>query len=461
MTHSMTPHPPEIILLESDPTLARQLGRELAGNGLDIRHAHTTEQALQLLERDRALLVISDLQLCGPDYHLLRSCKQQNPRPAFLVLTAAEELQHAVGALRQGADELLTRPLNMEHFSLVVQRLLDTRKLRNEMQRFQELLQEESFYGMLGQSRGMRELFSHIRLLAKADGPVLVIGESGTGKELVARAVHEHSERKDQPFLAVNCASIPAELLESEFFGHAAGSFTGARRSRKGLFLQADGGTLFLDEISEMPLPLQAKLLRVLQEGSFRAVGADLEQMVDVRIIAASNQPLQTAAGRTGFRDDLFFRLETFTLHVPPLREREEDLELLAARFIARFASRAGRQIQGLSGAALECLHHYPFPGNVRELQNAMERAVTFCHGSMIEPAHLPQRIRNHQEKPQPVQDALPAELLAGPVLPSLAELELRYIHHVLEQVDGNKRRAAALLGIGRRTLYRKLEEGS
>lgn len=311
---------------------------------------------------------------------------------------------------------------------------------------------------IFGTSQAMRELAEHIRLMAATNGPVLIIGESGTGKELVARALHQQSERKDKSFLAVNCASVPGELLESEFFGHAAGSFTGANKARKGLFAQADGGTLFLDEISEMPQALQAKLLRVLQEGSFRAVGADREQKVDVRIIAASNQQLQTSAGREGFRDDLFFRLETFTLQVPPLRQRDEDLELLAMHFIERFAAEQNKQIRELAQPALQLLKKYDFPGNVRELQNAMQRAVTFCQNGIIEPAHLPQRIRNYAARSRQQQPVL-ERMLDGQLLPTLAELERSYIDYVLQQVQGNKRRAAALLGIGRRTLYRKLEQ--
>ncbi|WP_312147709.1 sigma 54-interacting transcriptional regulator, partial [Stutzerimonas kunmingensis] len=225
-------------------------------------------------------------------------------------------------------------------------------------------------------------------------------------------------------------------------------------------FQQADGGTLFLDEIGEMPLPLQAKLLRVLQEGTIRPVGAERELTVDVRIIAASNRPLETEAGREAFREDLFFRLETFILQVPPLRDREEDLELLAAGFVAHFAARSGRPVRGIAPAALAQLRRYPFPGNVLELQNAIERAVTFCHGRSIELEHLPSRIADYRDdKARSAGAELLAQLSDGPLLPTLEELELRYIEHVLKLVDGNKRRAAALLGIGRRTLYRRLGE--
>ncbi len=450
-----------VLLVEDDDSLRQLLVEELEDRGLQVRALASAEEAVGSLESWEPALVVSDLRLPGADgMALLRRVKTMQAAPAFLVITAFGSIQQAVAALKEGADEFLTKPLDLEHFALAVARALETRRLRDEVRRFQQLLSDDRFHGMLGRSRVMRGLFDQIRQLARAEGPVLVIGESGTGKELVARAVHAESERAKGPFLAINCAGLPAELLESEFFGHVAGAFTGANRAHKGLFQQADGGTLFLDEIGEMPLPLQAKLLRVLQEGTIRPVGAERELSVDVRIIAASNRPLETEAGREAFREDLFFRLETFILQVPPLRDREEDLELLAAGFVAHFAARSGRPVRGIAPAALAQLRRYPFPGNVRELQNAIERAVTFCHGRSIELEHLPSRIADYRDdKARSAGAELLTQLSDGPLLPTLEELELRYIEHVLKLVDGNKRRAAALLGIGRRTLYRRLGE--
>ncbi|MGE6192267.1 sigma-54-dependent transcriptional regulator [Stutzerimonas stutzeri] len=446
-----------VLLVEDDDSLRQLLVEELEDRGLQVRALASAEEAVGSLESWEPALVVSDLRLPGADgMALLRRVKSMQAAPAFLVITAFGSIQQAVAALKEGADEFLTKPLDLEHFGLAVARAMETRRLRDEVRRFQQLLSDDRFHGMLGRSRVMRGLFDQIRQLARAEGPVLVIGESGTGKELVARAVHAESERAKGPFLAINCA----ELLESEFFGHVSGAFTGANRAHKGLFQQADGGTLFLDEIGEMPLPLQAKLLRVLQEGTIRPVGAERELTVDVRIIAASNRPLETEAGREAFREDLFFRLETFILQVPPLRDREEDLELLAAGFVAHFAARSGRPVRGLAPAVLAQLRRYPFPGNVRELQNAIERAVTFCHGRRIELEHLPSRIADYRDdKARSAGAELLAQLSDGPLLPTLEELELRYIEHVLKLVDGNKRRAAALLGIGRRTLYRRLGE--
>jgi len=292
---------------------------------------------------------------------------------------------------------------------------------------------------------------------------VLVNGESGTGKELVAKALHLESDRADAPFQAVNCAGIPQELLESEFFGHAAGAFTGANKARKGLLQEVNGGTLLLDEIGEMPMALQAKLLRALQDGSIRPVGQDTEEHVDVRIIAATHRDLKQKVEQGSFREDLYYRLETFTLSVPPLRAREDDKEILAQQFLQTLAIAQGKAVKGISPEALNVINHYAFPGNVRELQNVMERAFAFCAEEWIQVGHLPARLTEQAM----TDDSLVAseqqyhddELLAGPVLPSLDQLQKRYVRMILKEVDGNKRRAAALLGIGRRTLYRWLDD--
>ena len=314
----------------------------------------------------------------------------------------------------------------------------------------------ELFHGMVGQSPAMEQLFYQIRLIGRASGPVLIQGESGSGKEAVARALCAESPRANKPFIAVNCAGIPQELLEAEFFGHTSGAFTGAVKGRKGLLQEADGGTLFLDEIAEMPLPLQAKLLRALQDGSLRPVGENHEHQVDVRIIAATHQNLPQRIAEGAFREDLYYRLETFTLAIPPLRERGDDVIHLAQALLNTLPKPLGLPKFHLSLQAQACLQHYHYPGNVRELQNILERAMAFAEGGVVHCQHLPERVQQARQ-PQRGQD--PVASSASNEFPTLAVMQQRYVRQVLDSVDGNKRRAAQILGIGRRTLYRWLDD--
>ncbi len=453
-----------IVLVEDDRDLRELLQEELEAEGYQVIACGDAEQGKQLLATQAVDLLISDLRLPGADgLSLLPSLASSDSPPAVLIITAFGSVQQAVKALQAGADDFLTKPLEMDHFLLTVSRLLDNRKLRHEVQHYRSLLAVEQFNGMIGQSPAMQQLFQQIRQIAAAEGPVLVQGESGTGKELVARALHDQSSRRDGPYMVVNCGGIPSELMESEFFGHAAGAFTGARSQRAGLFQQANGGSLLLDELGEMPLALQAKLLRVLQDGKVRPVGSDHEIQLDVRIIAATNRNLTEAVADGSFREDLFYRLETFGLQVPPLRARGEDILKLTEFFLTRFNARQKQSIKGFSDAALGLLQQYSFPGNIRELQNAVERAATFCDTPLIETHHLPQRIREQTGAPLlpantaviPQQPNQPADADA---LPTLETVQRQYIHQVLAATDGNKRRAADILGITRRTLYRWIE---
>ena len=453
-----------IVLVEDDRDLRELLQEELEAEGYQVIACGDAEQGKQLLATQAVDLLISDLRLPGADgLSLLPSLASSDSPPAVLIITAFGSVQQAVKALQAGADDFLTKPLEMDHFLLTVSRLLDNRKLRHEVQHYRSLLAVEQFNGMIGQSPAMQHLFQQIRQIAAAEGPVLVQGESGTGKELVARALHDQSSRRDGPYMVVNCGGIPSELMESEFFGHAAGAFTGARSQRAGLFQQANGGSLLLDEFGELPLALQAKLLRVLQDGKVRPVGSDHEIQLDVRIIAATNRNLTEAVADGSFREDLFYRLETFGLQVPPLRARGEDILKLTEFFLTRFNARQKQSIKGFSDAALGLLQQYSFPGNIRELQNAVERAATFCDTVLIEAHHLPQRIREQTGAPLlpantaviPQQPNQPADADA---LPTLETVQRQYIHQVLAATDGNKRRAADILGITRRTLYRWIE---
>lgn len=453
----MTFSPHQLAIVEDDPALLELLQEELTGQGYQVTAFAQAEDLLAVLAEHSFALVISDIRLPGiSGLELLSRIKQLSNPPALLLITAFGTVRQAVAALKQGADDFLTKPLDLDHLTLSVQRLLAHQALQREVKQLRQQQQEspDGITGMVGKSRAMRRLYQHIAQVAPAQGAVLILGESGSGKELVAQAIHRQSARSEQPFIAVNCAGIPAELMESEFFGHAAGAFTGARNARQGLFKEADGGTLLLDEIAEMPLLLQAKLLRVLQEGKIRPVGSDQEYSIDVRILAATHQDLEQKVEAGSFRADLFYRLETFSLQVPPLRERADDLELLADVFLQKLKQQQPKNVQGISPETLDCLYRYPFPGNVRELQNAIERAFTFADSTEIQPADLPGRICNYQpETNQPPK--------SHTSWPSLQQLQRNYVQQVLQYTAGNKQKAAQLLGITRRTLYRWLEPAS
>ncbi len=461
----MTGTKPEALvwIIEDDDALGALLAEEVRDAGMEAHRASSAEEAIRMLAGARPDLVICDLKLPGMDgLSFLRemAARDSETPPGFILITAFGTIPKAVEALKAGADDFLTKPLDLEHLLLSVRRVLEKKRLRETVDRMRRFLSVESFHGMYGQSPPMRFLFKQIRQVAKAKGSVLILGESGSGKELVAKALHKESARKKGPFVPVNCAGIPEHLIESEFFGHAAGSFSGARDSRQGLFAEAEGGSILLDEISEMPLFLQAKLLRILQDGSLRRVGENREHLVDVRVIAATHRNLDENVRLGRFREDLFFRLETFALRIPPLREREGDIELLAARFLQHFSLALDKKVKGFSSEAIELVTAYPYPGNVRELRNTMERAVTFAGGPRIQPRDLPARIRNHRPADTGRVEPVPA-LLETSRLVSLAEMERQYIQHVLERTGGNKRQAAAILEIGRKTLYRKLEEAA
>jgi DNA-binding NtrC family response regulator len=449
---------PRILVVEDDGALNDMLAEELGSQGWQVETSRSAEGGYELAVEFRPDLVVTDLQLPKADgMQLLESLLRLPRPPTVLMITAFGTVERAVAALKAGADNFLTKPLDVEHFLIACQRLVEHRRLRDELDEFRDSSGERGYHGMLGNSRAMLELYDQIGRIARADGAVLVAGPSGAGKERVARALHAESRRSEQPFVAVNCAAVPADLMESEFFGYAAGAFTGADRARGGLFREADGGTLFLDEISEMPLPLQARLLRALQDGRIRPVGEEREIQVDVRVVAATNRELGACVRDGSFREDLYFRLEAFQVEVPPLTARGNDIELLAQEFLLQHARAAERPARRLGEDALECLRAHDWPGNVRELNNAIERAVTFCNGEVVGVEDLSARVRRGGERTTGGNGPIPDKLLEGDILPSLEELRRRYVHYVLERTGGNKRRAAALLGVGRRTLYRWL----
>lgn len=448
-----------LLLIEDDASLRTLLQEELALDGYRVLVASTSAEGTAMVLAQSPDLVISDLRLPdGDGLDVLRKLQAEGRVVPFVIITAFGTVDQAVDALQAGADDFLTKPLSTEHLRLKVKRLLAHAALSHELARYRSTSGQPANLGLVGESVAMDRLRQEIRQVARSQAAVLVNGESGTGKELVARAIHQESERRDQSFIPVNCAGIPHELMESEFFGHEAGAFTGARQSRKGLFAEASGGTLLLDEVGEMPLALQAKLLRVLQEGRVKPVGAEREEAVDVRVIAATHVDLLDAVTRGEFREDLYYRLETLALSVPPLRQRGDDVELLAMHFLRQSADRHGRGFLRLGEATLQTLGDYPFPGNVRELSSAMERAVTFCEGDVVQPEHLPARIRKRQAggMAPPVEGKADDGSIAQ--WPTLDVLQQDYVAKVMKAVDGNKRRAAQILGINRRTLYRWLE---
>jgi two-component system NtrC family response regulator len=447
---------PVILLIEDDASLRTLLAEELETDGYQVICAATrTEGRLLALEAEPALIV-SDLRLPdGDGLEILRELQARDISVPFVIITAFGTVGQAVDALKAGADDFLTKPLSTDHLRLKIQRLLANAAMTSELARYRSESSDNSLLGLVGESAAMERLRTEIRQVAKSHAAVLINGESGTGKELVAKAIHQESERSQSNFIPVNCAGIPEELMESEFFGHESGAFTGAKGARPGLFAESNGGTLLLDEIGEMPLALQAKLLRVLQEGTIKPVGADQEEEVDVRILAATHQDLLQLVETGRFREDLYYRLETLSLAVPPLRERDDDIELLAMHFLRDSCKRHGRGFLQLSEASARMLSDYPFPGNVRELASAIERAVTFCDSDLILPKHLPNRIRHRDAQTAEVRADLPTANLSE--WPTLEQLQQDYVKRVIDAVEGNKRRAAQILGVNRRTLYRWL----
>ncbi|TFH88780.1 sigma-54-dependent Fis family transcriptional regulator [Billgrantia azerbaijanica] len=450
-----------MLIVEDDPAILELLEEELQDAGYATLGAGSAEEALATLSHSEVALVVSDVRLPGiSGMQLLEQLRGDGSEVGFIVITAFGTIDQAVEALKIGADDFLTKPLELEGVREAVFRVLENRRL---IERFRQHVPGDDFHGIIGNSEPMQALFRDAARLAKSDAPILILGESGTGKELLARAIHAESPRAEAPFLAVNCASIPAELMESEFFGHRKGAFTGANDHRQGLFQAAHGGSLFLDEIGEMSPNLQAKLLRALQERTVKAVGAEQEEPVDVRIIAATHRDLEQEIDSGNFRSDLFFRLETFSLRISPLRERPGDIERLLAALIAKHAAAQEKCIERVEPAALAALLDYPYPGNVRELENAVMRAVTLAEAGVLSHADLPERLRHYREAPRrqtggETGNALALGQSAGS-WPSLEEVEKRYIQKVLDATGGNKRRTADILGIARRTLYRRLEE--
>jgi two-component system response regulator AtoC len=443
----------KLLVVDDDPDSAELLRDALARRGHECDACTTSVEALDRLRHDDIDLVITDVQMDGmTGIDLCKEIRLAHPDVLTIVVTGHGSLEIAIEAIRAGAYDFVLKPVSVDALAIAVQRALEYRSLRGEVRRLRRRFEGGTVDGIVGDSPAIRELTSLIQQVADNDATVLITGESGTGKELVARAIHAHSPRKDQPFVAVNCAAMPASLLESELFGHVRGAFTDAKRSRPGLILQAGSGSLFLDEIGEMPLEMQAKLLRVLQERTVRPVGGDQEVPFEARLVTATNRDLEQEVEEKRFREDLFYRINVVHISVPPLRARQGDVLTLAQYFLKRIAERTNKSVEGLMPEAAQRLLDYDWPGNVRELENCMERAVALTRTSEISADSLPDKIRNHKSSRLVIDAADPSELI------TLAEMEKRYVRRVLAACGGNKTQAARILGIDRRSLYRRLE---
>jgi DNA-binding NtrC family response regulator len=444
-----------VLIVDDDPDAGDMIADLLRRHDLRSLLARSGAEAVQLAREHGDIdLVLTDFQMDG--ITLCGVLRELIPDAPVIVLTGHGSLETAVRALRAGAYDFLVRPLEPDLLTLAVDRALEHRRLRNEVRRLRdEVTRAVPSRTLLGTSAAMRDVLELIACVAATDATVLIDGESGTGKELVARAIHDASPRRAGPFVAINCAAIPPQLIESELFGHVRGAFTDARVARAGLFVEARGGTLFLDEIGEMPADMQVKLLRALQERTVRPVGGSAEVAFDARIVAATNRDLEEEVRAKRFRKDLYYRVAVVGVHVPTLRERAQDIPALAQHFVRRFSERFGKHVVGISPSALQRLLAYPWPGNVRELENSMERAVALTRFDHLTVENLPERLRAHvPERADPLPD--PTEALI-----SIAELNRRYIDQVLGLVGGNKSRAARILGLDRRTLYRIFQRES
>lgn len=447
-----------VLVVDDDASNAESVRKILEREGLPVRVASDGKDALQLLRKERVSVLLTDLMMPGVDgMALLRAAAVTSPATAVVLMTAYGTVEAAVEAMKEGAWDFITKPLRRADVVRAVARGRERAALRAENEALRSELQKVGRdREVIGHSPALRQALEVLDQVAPARTTVLLLGESGTGKEVFARRLHRQSGRRGA-FVAVNCAAIPDALLESELFGHERGAFTGAIQAHPGRFAQADGGTILLDEIGDLPLALQAKLLRVLQEGEVQRVGSQQPQRVDVRVVAATNRDLQAEVSAGRFRADLYYRLHVVAIELPPLRERVSDIPALAQHFVARFCAQNNRAVLPISAEALTALQGWHWPGNVRELENALERAVVLCRGDAIGLAELPERFAR-------VAEPAPGQTLCFSIGTPLEEIERTVLAETLRATGGDKRRAAMLLGISVRSVYRKIgdqEEGA
>ncbi len=443
-----------ILVVDDEEPIRKGLARLVAGMGHDVDLAAEANEAIEKATLSHPDLVITDLQLPGRDgLQLIAELKDRGIDSTLVVLTAHGTIDSAIEATRRGVYDYMVKPVDPERLATVIMKGLERSAMRQEVLLLRrEMIRSGRFQKLLGKSARMLEMYRMIDQVAPSTASVLITGESGTGKEVVARTIHNLSPRASRRFVAISCAAIPETLLESEIFGHEKGSFTGATASRSGCFELADGGTLFLDEIAEMPVALQSKLLRVLEERTVRRVGGSREIPVDVRVLAATNASIDDLLASGQFREDLYFRLNVIALHLPPLRDRIEDLPLLSQDFLQEYVQENMKTVVGFSEETMALMRQYDWPGNVRELRNAVQRAVILCKTDEIQPSDLPPGVR-----PSIRKDASRANALQVAVGASLADVEKAVILETLRACGGNKTRTATLLGITPKTLHLKL----
>jgi two-component system response regulator HydG len=452
----MSPSPqgtPTVLVVDDEPAIVDSLQKILERESLRVLTAGSGGEALDIVRRESIWVLLTDLMMPGMSgMDLLRASKSVAPETETVLMTAYGTVENAVEAMKQGAYDFVTKPIKRAHLVRVVGKAIEKRSLVQENRSLRAQLAAEKRRMLIGQSLPWRRTMEIVMQAAPSTANVLLLGESGTGKELLARAIHENSPRAAGPFVPVNCAALPETILEAELFGYEKGAFTGAVQRHDGRFVQADGGTLFLDEIGEIPTHVQVKLLRVIQEREVERLGGRTMK-VDLRLVAATNQDLRAAVREGRFREDLYYRLNIIPVPIPPLRDRRDDIALLAEHFLQLYAARNKRTLAGFSRAAADAMSRYDWPGNVRELENAVERAVVLSRGSAVEIDDLPSEVRTGGG----VQGD--GRSLSFAVGTPLEEIERRVIHATLAHVGGDKRLCAQLLGIATRTIYRRLEE--
>jgi DNA-binding NtrC family response regulator len=458
----------KILVVEDDPDIRKILQLFLSEKGFQVKVADQPAPALEILAQEPVDLILSDVRMPGMSgLDLLRELKERDPEIQLVLMTAYSSVKDAVEAIQLGAADYVEKPIDFRRLERVIAQVFDKKTLEHQARIMQQRLHGcVVFEGMIARGQRMLEVFAFIERLARYPTTALITGESGTGKELVARAVHRLSPLKDRPFVVCNCATLAPTLLESELFGHMRGSFTGADRDRKGLFEAAHGGTIFLDEIGELPLNVQVKLLRVLENREIKRVGSPDAIQIDIRVIAATNRNLREMVAAGTFRDDLYYRLNVGAIQLPPLRERTEDIEPLLQHLVETFSAKFGKSVTGVDPKVMEVLVRAPWPGNIRELANVIERAMVLAKGTLIQVEHLPA----HVVSPGPAGPSVPAPAATaagnGEPAPahdpsdlSLEAAEREQIRRALEVAAGRRVAAARLLGLSRRTLYRKLDK--